>query len=87
MGTYIVFDEKSGEIIHTHTEVDFSGESANVTKNEVLEIAKSRSMPRYSEAVLDVLDVDRELGLKGMTGRIQYVVDPETRSLIQKKNG
>ena len=81
MSTYIVFDKKSGEIVHAHSEVDLSGESVAMTKDEVIALAKSRLT---GDAELDVLDIGRELALEGFTGRKQCRVDPKTRSLVQK---
>ena len=84
MSTYVVFDSKSGRIVHTHTEAGPGSEASAISRDDVLEIAHSRLSEDDRAAELDVLDVAVEAQHEGLTGRKPMRVDVESRSLVKE---
>jgi hypothetical protein len=85
MKTYVLFDKKTGKIVHTHTEAALSGEALPVSKEELV-AAYSRPTPgqKADPKNIDVIDVDRELLRRGISNRKDLYVDVEKRALSER---
>ena len=85
MKTYVIFNKRTGDIVHTHTEVALSGEPLPVSREEMLALYQR---PRPGAEVpledLDVLDVDQELIRRGLSNRQDLYVDVENRVLSER---
>ena len=90
MRTYIFFNRRTGEILHTHREAALTGDSLSVPREELLRgdvvrLVEDRVDTRED---LDVLEVDQNSHLVRKTfsqdDEIELYVDVEQRILSEK---
>jgi hypothetical protein len=81
MATYVVFDGKSGDIVHTHTEVSMSGDAFPVSKEEVISFYAGGPGEEVDTGNLDVLEVDSELLRRGPSSAESLYVDVDKRTI------
>jgi len=84
MGTYVVFNKKTGDIIHTHTEVALSGEPLPVSKEDLIGMCRPRPGEKVSSTDMDVLEVDMDLLRRGQSNRQDIGVDVQKRILTER---
>lgn len=84
MKTYVIYNTKTGEIVQTHTEAALSGEPLPVSKEEVVAMYRPLRGATIDPADLDILDVDRELLLQGLSNRKYLCVDVHKRVLSER---
>lgn len=79
MATYVVFNRKTGDIVHSHTEVAMSGDPLPVSKEEVLATYPGRPGEKAAPGDLDILEVEDELPRRGAGAAESLYVDVEKR--------
>jgi hypothetical protein len=87
--TYIFFNRRTGEILHTHREVALTGDSLSVPREELLRGDVLRLVEdRVDTEDLDVLEADQNSHLVRKTfsqdDEIKLYVDVEKRILSEK---
>jgi hypothetical protein len=81
MGTYVVFDRETGEIIHTHREASLLGEPRKRSREDVLDL--SRRGGEEAAADRDVVELEQDILQEVGPGREIYV-DVESRVLRER---
>ncbi len=84
MKTYVIFNKKTGDISHTHTEVALSGEALPVSKEDLVTMYRARPGEKIGPTDLDVLEVDQELLRRGLSNRKNLCVDTQKRVLTER---
>ena len=84
MGTYVIFNKKTGDIIHTHTEAALDGEPLPVSKEDLIAMHRPRPGEKMSTSDMDVLEVDLDLLRRGQSNRQDIVVDVQKRVLTER---
>lgn len=84
MGTYVIFNKKTGDIVYTHTEVALSGEPLPVSKEDLIAMYRPRPGEKVSSSDLDCLDVDLDLLRRRQSNRQDIVVDVQNRTLKER---
>jgi hypothetical protein len=92
MRTYVFFNGRTGEILHTHRVQTLTGDSLSVSREELLSGDAVRLLEgRIDMADLDVLDVDENSHLVRRTSsqedKIELFVDVEKRILSEREKG
>ena len=83
MRTYVIFNTQTGRIIHTHTQVALDGKPADVSPDEVLQLYRPFPGQEVDKAILDVLEVNRDLLHQGSSNRQDLHVDVEQRIIVR----
>jgi hypothetical protein len=81
MGTYVVFNRETGEIIHTHREASLLGEPRKRSREDVLEL--SRRAREEAAPDWDVVELEQDILQEVGPGREIYV-DVERRVLRER---
>lgn len=77
MLVYMVYDKKSGKIVHVHRAVDSAGHSCTCSEDEVIQ-----TLPPHIEANA-VGIVSTEMAQVPSGRQVAFSVDVKTRSLIE----
>jgi hypothetical protein len=90
MGTYVFFNGRTGQIVHTHREEALSGDSLSVSRAELLGGDPARFLEgRLEMEDLDVLEVDENshLARKAFSedDNVELYVDLEKKILSEKE--
>ncbi len=92
MRTYIFFNRRTGEILHTHREVALTGDTLSVPREELLSGEVVRLLEdRIDTDDLDVIEADQNRHLARKTfsqdDEIELYVDVQKRILSEKEQG
>jgi hypothetical protein len=81
MTTYIIFDKRSGEILHTHTEASILGEPMPRREEDVLALGRRIFANDRASETLGVLEIEQEVLREEVGVSRKVYVDVENRVL------
>jgi hypothetical protein len=81
MATYIIFDKRSGEILHTHTEASLLGEPMPRSEEDVLALGERILADDRAPNTLGVLEIEQEVLREEVGTSRKVYVDVESRVL------
>ena len=84
MRTYVVFNKRTGDIVHTHTEAALSGEPLPVSNEQIIAMYRPWPGEEIGLGDLDMLEVDLELLRRGLSNRKGLYVDVQKRVLSER---
>jgi hypothetical protein len=84
MKNYVIFNVKSGDIVHTHTEAALSGEPLPVSRDDLVRMYREWPGEKIDPQDLDVLEVDLDLLRRGLSNRKDLYVDVSKRIITER---
>ncbi len=87
MTSYVIFNKKTGDIVHKHAEVALSGDPLPVTREDLVAMYRPRPGQEIDAKDLDVLEVDADLLRLGQSNRKNLYIDVQKRVLTERAKG